>query len=115
MTIRQPVFELLNAEYEVYDGPEDDNLVGHAIVEAGTIQKLYVRADASEDYRGQILTSLMASIIGEADRINSNLSIRAAKPTMKFSRFLERHGFQCVGGDVFKRVAGSVRPPSVIY
>lgn len=113
--LRKPVHRVLSAEYEVYDDPEEESLVGHAIVEGGVIQKLFVNETLNETYKGQVLSTLMRSMIDEADLMRSNLSMRASRDTPDLRRFMERHGFRHEGGGIYKRLAGSIRPPSVIY
>lgn len=116
MAIRRPNYQLLNAEYDVFENADEETVIGRAVVIDGIIDKLVVSEDVQEDYRGQILCTLVMNIIKEADRLNSNLSVRVIKEhSQRMKRFLERFGFRDVGAHVFKRVAGAIRPTAVTY
>lgn len=116
MTVRRPEYQLLNADYEVFEDDESDTLVGVAQVRGGVIQILKARDEGDAEYDGQVLSALLGAIVDEADRINSNLSMKAPPTeTSRLKRFLERFGFRNTNGLIFKRAAGSIRPTSVMY
>lgn len=111
--IRLPIFSLISGEYEV---KKDEQVVGFARVKDGVVEELTCASGANEDYRGEVLTHLMNTIVGEADMQNSNLSLQLQnKDDDDMKRFLERFGFKHVGHGVMQRTAGAVRPPSVQY
>jgi hypothetical protein len=114
--IRRPLFQLLSQKYEVFEGENDPAPVGKASVTDGLIDSLMVKDDAPELFRGQIFNRLLRSIIEDANRHNSNLSIKVADPNaIRLKRFLERYGFRESKTGIFKRTAGSFIPPSVLY
>ncbi len=111
--IRLPIFSLISGEYEVRNG---EQIAGFARVKDGVIEELTCASGAEEDYRGEVLTHLLNTIIEEADMQNSNLSLQLQnKDDDDMKRFLERFGFKHVGHGVMQRTAGAVRPPSVQY
>lgn len=111
--IRKPVITFLNADYEVFDA---DELVGYAEVVEGTILKLFVKSEAQEDFKGQVLSALLSGIVGDANKVGSGLSIFVSNTkTLHLRRDLERFGFRHTGGNLYKRNTGSIEPPSVIY
>lgn len=113
--IRRPLFQLLTQKYEVYEGEDSEVPVGKAIVTDGLIQSLMLKTGAPEGFLGQILNRLVRSICEDADRYNSNLSIKVAESDDRLTRFLERFGFRRTAPDIFKRTSGSSLPPSVLY
>jgi len=115
VVIRSPIFQLLTSVYEVYEGDEDKIPIGRAEVLKGFIKKLVIKAGATEKFRGEILNKLVRAICEEADKYNSNLSIRLAEPTIRIGRFFERFGFRKTDEGIYKRTAGSSIPPSVHY
>ncbi len=111
--IRLPIFSLISGEYEVRNG---EQIAGFARVKDGVIEELTCASGAEEDYRGEVLTHLLNTIVEEADMQNSNLSLQLQnKDDDDMKRFLERFGFKHVGHGVMQRTAGAVRPPSVQY
>jgi hypothetical protein len=114
--IREPTFQLLTQKYEVFEDQESEAPVGKALVTNGLIESLMLKPEAPEAYLGQILNRLFRSICEDADRYNSNLSIKIAKPdSQRLTRFLERYGFRRTAPDIYKRTTGSSLPPSVVY
>lgn len=113
--IRHPIFQLLTAKYEVFESQESDVPVGKAIVTNGVIESLMLKEHAPESYIGQVLNRLIRSICEDADKHNSNLSIKVATGTTRLTRFLERFGFLRTAPDIYKRTSGNSLPPSVIY
>jgi hypothetical protein len=114
--LRRPVFQLLTQKYEVFEDDESEVPVGKAIVTDGLIESLMLQPEAPEAFLGQVLNRLIRSICEDADRYNSNLSIRIAKPdAIRLMRFLERFGFRRTHPDIYKRTSGSSLPPSVMY
>ena len=111
--IRHTEHTFLNGEYEVYDG---ELIVGKALVDEGIIIQLQVHNGIEEDYRGEILYKLLESICMDANHMNANLSIMIpSMKTQRLKRFLERFQFEETHANIFKRLAGSSVPPSVIY
>jgi len=110
-TIRRPFLGDLTAEYEIVG--EDSAVVGYAKVEHGVISHLDYDDEASQEYRGQIVSSLLTMITTEADRSTANLSIDVEMMTVEIKYLLERFGFRVTTGSVMKRNAGSLRPPNV--
>lgn len=110
-TIRRPFVGNLNTEYEIVD--DNDRSIGFVEVVDSVIQNLDYIEDATQSYRGQILSALMHQITLEADHTRANLSIEMAEPDYEIKTMLERFGFRLVGGNVFRRNNGSIRPPSV--
>jgi len=111
--IRFPIFTRISGEYEVKNG---ETVVGRAHVRDGVVTELVCTTDAGESYKGQILTYLLNTIIEEADRQNSNLSLQLKdKDDDDMKRFLERFGFHAIGHGVMQRSSGAIRPPSVPY
>jgi len=113
--IRRPVFQLLTATYQIFESEDSEVPVGKAMVTDGLIQSLMLKTDAPEHFLGQILNRLVRSICEDADRYNSNLSIKVAEVDDRLTRFLERFGFRRTAPDIYKRTSGSSLPPSVIY
>lgn len=114
--IRQPLFQPITQKYEVFEELDSDAPVGKASVDEGFIESLMVRNDVSETYHGQILSRLLRAICEDADRHNSNVSIKVAAPdALRLKRFLERFGFQENHIGVYQRNAGTCIPPGVIY
>lgn len=114
--IRKPAFQPITAQYEVFEDQDSEAPVGKASVTEGFIESLLIRSDAGETYRGQILGRLLRAILEDADRDNSNVSIKiAAIESVRMKRFLERFGFCETPSGVYKRLAGSSLPPSVLY
>lgn len=114
--IRQPLFQLITQKYEVFEEPKSDAPVGKASVTEGLIESLLIQSDASETYKGQILNRLLRAILEDADRFNSNLSIKVAdNESVRLKRFLERFGFRENLPSIFKRTSGSSIPPTVIW
>jgi hypothetical protein len=114
--IRQPLFQLIDAYYEVFENEDSQSPVGKATVTKGLIELLQIKSDTPEAFQGQILNKLLRCIVTDADHHNSNLSIKIADPSsIRLTRFLERFGFRKTHEDIFKRTAGSVLPPSVQY
>jgi hypothetical protein len=114
--IRTPLFQLITQKYEVFEDPKSEAPVGKASVTEGLIESLLIRSDAPEIYKGQILNRLLRAILEDADRFNSNLSIKVADDeSVRLKRFLERYGFKENPPSVFKRPTGSSIPPSVIW
>lgn len=100
----------------MFENEQADRPVGVAAVENGIITKIEASDAATEDYKGEILNKLLGSITYDADVCNSNLSIQIpATETSRWPRFLERYGFRRTHPGIYKRLAGSVRPPSVVY
>lgn len=111
--VRVPVFTLISGEYEVMDCEKP---VGHARVHDGVIAELVCADGADESYRGEVLTKLLKTIIGEADAQNSPLSLQLTdKDDDDMKRFMERFGFRDVGHGIMRRTAGAISPPSVHY
>lgn len=111
--IRLPIFSMISGDYEVKNG---ETVVGRAHVKDGVITELVCATDAGESYRGQILTYLLSTIVEEADRQNSNLSLQLKdKDDDDMKRFLERFGFHAIGHGIMQRSSGAIRPPSVPY
>jgi len=109
-------FRFLTADYEVYGDDKSTSPIAKAAVSDGVIENLAIAEGADEDYPGQILSSLLISILKEADKINSNLSIQiAVEHNQRMSRFLERFGFRHIGENIYKRISGSVIPPRVHF
>ena len=114
--IRHPIFQLITAKYEVFENDDDDAPVGKAAVVNGLIESLMIKKDAPETFYGQILNKLLRSILEDADRHNSNISIKVAQPdAIRLKRFLERYGFRQTHVGIYKRTSGSSLPSSVIY
>lgn len=115
--IRRPLFQLLTQKYEVFESQDTDEPVGKAIVTNGLIESLMFKTDADETFLGNILNRLVRSICEDADKYNSNLSIKVAAPpeAVRLTRFLERFGFRKTAPDIYKRTSGSSLPPTVIY
>ncbi len=111
---RTPKHKELNADYEVEDG---DEIVAKGRVNFGVIDDFMVRDDIkNNDFRGKYMSGLMSAIVRDADMTNSNMSMQIFnKDDMEMKRFLERFGFRHVGDGVFKRTAGAITPPSVVY
>lgn len=112
-TIRLPVHTDFNADYDVKDG---ERTVGVAKVDSGVISKMAVNDEAAdEQFKGHVLSTLLGTIIRDADLQRANLSMQIGDPEdQKMKRFLERFGFRHVTKGVFKRTAGAITPPSVI-
>lgn len=116
MAVRHPLFQLITQKYEVFESDKDEAPVGKASVTNGLIESLLVQKDAPETFYGQILNKLLRSILEDADKHNSNLSIRVAEPdAVRLKRFLERYGFRQTHEGIYKRTAGSSLPSSVLY
>jgi hypothetical protein len=113
--IRHPLFQLLTQKYEVFEGEDSDVPIGKAVVTDGLIQSLMLKQGATETYHGQILNRLFRSVCQDADRYNSNLSIKVAENSTRLQRFLERFNFRQNPDGIYKRVSGAMLPPSVIY
>ena len=114
--IRKPEFQLLTQKYEVFEDQETDVPIGKAIVTNGVIESLMLQPEAPEAYIGQVLNRIIRSVCEDADRYNSNLAIKIAKPdSQRLTRFLERYGFRRTAPDIYKRTTGSSLPPSVVY
>jgi hypothetical protein len=113
--IRHPLFQLLTAKYEVFEDEDSDVPIGKAMVTNGFIQSLMLKEGAPESFHGQILNRLFRSICQDADRNNSNLSIKVAENSTRLKRFLERFNFRQNLEGIYKRVAGAMLPPSVLY
>lgn len=114
--IRQTLFQLVDASYEVFLDEQSQSPVGKAIVTQGLIEILQIKSGVPESFHGQIFNKLLRAIVTDANHHNSNLSIRVASPvSIRLIRFLERFGFRRTDEDIFKRTAGSVLPPSVQF
>jgi hypothetical protein len=114
--IRKPVFQLITAHYEVFESDDDDAPVGKATIVNGLIESLMIKKGAPEMFYGQILNKLIRSMLEDADRHNSNVSIKVAEPdAVRLKRFLERYGFRQTHEGIYKRTSGSSLPPSVVY
>ncbi len=111
--IRIPQSAPFNADYEIKDG---EDLVGVAAVTDGVIEKFLVKSDIDEAFRGITISSMLGAIIRDADLQHANLSMQVTvQEDVEMKRFLERFGFRHVADGVFKRTAGAITPPSVIY
>lgn len=114
--IRQPEFQLITAKYEVFEDDKSNTPVGKASVSDGLIESLMIKQDAPETFRGQILNRLLRTIAEDADKHNSNLSIKVAEPNaVRLKRFFERYGFRETKEGIYKRTSGAALPTSVIY
>ena len=114
--IRQSLFQLVTANYEVFEDAESNAPVGKASVTNGMIESLMIKQDAPEIFYGQILNKILRAILEDADHHNSNLSIKVAEPeAVRLKRFFERYGFRQSHEGIFKRTSGSAIPPSVMY
>jgi hypothetical protein len=113
-TYREPKHKQLNTDYEVEDNGE---MVAKASISDGVIDEFMIRDDVgNNDFRGKYMSGLMSAIVRDADMTNSNMSMQIPDQyDMEMKRFLERFGFKHVGDGVFRRTAGSLTPPSVIY
>ena len=55
-------------------------------------------------------------LVRDADLTNANISMQINdQDDLEMKRFLERFGFRHVGDGVFRRTAGAITPPSVVY
>ncbi len=112
--VRYPKHKEFNADYEVDEGGE---IVAKAAIHAGVIEEFMVRDDVGgNDFRGKYMSGLMSAIVRDADLTNSNMSMQIHDPDdLEMKRFLERFGFRHFGDGVYKRTAGAITPPSVVY
>jgi hypothetical protein len=114
--IRRPVYQLITQVYEVFENDKSESPIGKACVVDGLIESLMIKKNVSESFYGQILSRILRAISEDADKYNSNLSIKVAEPnSVRLKRFLERYGFRETAEGIYKRIAGSSIPPSVIY
>jgi len=111
---RLPAHKQFNADYDVQDGEE---MVAKATVNDGVIDEFMIRDDiGNDDFRGKYMSGMMSAIVRDADMTNSNMSMQINdQDDLEMKRFLERFGFRHVGDGVFRRTAGAITPPSVIY
>jgi len=111
---RLPKHKQFNADYEVEDGGK---MVAKATLNNGVIDEFMIRDDiGNNDFRGKYMSGLMGAIIRDADMSNANMSMQINdQDDLEMKRFLERFGFRHVGDGVFKRTAGAITPPSVVY
>lgn len=110
-TVRMPFNGTLNAEYEIVN--EAGVVIGVGIVVAGVIDKLDYDTDASQQFRGQIISAILHQIVTDADRNSANLSIEVDGMTSEIKSVFERFGFRGIGGSVMQRNAGASIPTSV--
>ena len=113
--VRLPMNQSMNNDYEVKNG---EDVVGKAKVTDGVIEEFMVNVgeDSPSDFRGHVMSSMMGTITRDADGLNTNMSMQIEdQDDTEMKRFLERFGFKHVGQGIFKRVAGAITPPSVIY
>jgi len=112
---RVPNHKDFDADYEVEDGNE---IVAKGSVTGGVIEEFMVRDDiTNNDFRGKYMSGLMGAIIRDADMTNSNMSMQVVDDSdnIEMKRFLERFGFRHAGEGIYKRTAGAIVPPSVVY
>lgn len=112
--VRYPKHKEFNADYEV---DECGEIVAKATIHAGVIDEFMVKDDVGgNDFRGKYMSGLMSAIVRDADLTNSNMSMQVYDPDdLEMKRFLERFGFRHFGDGVYKRTAGAITPPSVVY
>jgi hypothetical protein len=111
-TIRKPFQGSLTNEYEIMDDCE--RTVGYASVVEGVIDDFQFDESGLGLPSGTVASMMLHQIVGEADRHSANLSIQIVDLSSEIKLIFERFGFRLVTGDIMKRLAGSIRPTSVV-
>lgn len=103
--------------YCIIEAEHDDlGIVGRADVEDGVVVNLTFAKNISDFNRDRTLNTLLRGVVGEADSINGDLAIVLDDNiSTRMVRFLEQYGFRKIAEDVYKREAGSIVPPTVLF
>jgi len=111
-TIRNFEYALLTNGYEVAD--DDDKIHAQAEVREGSIEVFACSPAFSDHIRNLVMGGMLKTIIEDADSMNSNLCITLDQVNLLPQRFFERFGFRKNYGESMIRIAGSLKPPSVV-
>lgn len=108
--MRHPYEGNLNNVYEILG--EEDQILAKAVVQDGIITEMVLEDDQPYQ-QGTILSALLDTIVGDADRSHCGLSVSLTDMSTEVRTIFERFGFIRTGQTVYKRRHGSIRPPSV--